>query len=219
MNWDSMAEETRTFLLSHDFFLFDVDDTLLWTFSNGFHKVNAAAAELGLAKITFERYRSLYGRKSFLTCLEMWFPGTDPQEFSGLYARQKERFPYKPVCEFRQIQQKAARAGIQCAILTNGRHDKKLTEKLLSAQTDINALSGVWGGEDLPEPKPSPRALEPVQARFPDARLLYIGDAWSDAQMARAAGIGFLQVCSGADPALPDTHTLSSLGVLAAYLY
>ena len=34
-------------LYDYDIFLFDVDDTLLYTFENGFHKVNAAAKACG----------------------------------------------------------------------------------------------------------------------------------------------------------------------------
>lgn len=201
----------RAELLGYDVFVFDVDDTLLHTFENGYLKINAAAAQLGYPPITFEQYRACYGTYSFASCIQRWFAAADPAQMAQAYADQAARFPYRPICDFSVVQALLARQGKQAAILTNGANDERLRRKLAVCGTDFSRLAGIWGAEDVPAPKPSPLAVLPIKQRFPGKKILYIGDAETDRRMAADAGIGFLQVATGRDQPSSDTPSVSSL--------
>lgn len=205
-------------LLHFDIFVFDVDDTLLYTFENGYHKINAAAAQLGHPQISFEQYRACYGTRSFAECIAIWFPAADFSQMQQAYADQSARFPYRPVCDFSELQQLLSSLGKQVAVLTNGSNDQRLRRKLTACGTNFSHLCGIWGAEDIPQPKPSAMAVQPLMQRFPGKRILYIGDAETDRQMAENAEIGFLQVSTGRDQPLANTPSISSLVQLIALL-
>lgn len=208
----------HTELLGYDVFVFDVDDTLLYTFRNGYHKINAAAVQLGYPQISFEQYRACYGNYTFDACISIWFPSADIQQVKQSYAAQSTQYPYRPICDFSQLQMLLAGYGKQTAILTNGSNDEKLRRKLAVCNTDFSILSGIWGAEDIPLPKPSPLAIQPLRQRFPGARLLYIGDAETDRQMAEEAEIGFLQVCTGRAQPTANTTAIASVAQLITLL-
>ena len=211
---EGAARFRRGAFWAHDIYVFDVDDTLLYTFQNGFRKLNAAAELCGLAPLSFSQYKQDYGVFPFLECLRRWFPSGDAVRLSQCYACMWQRIPYQAVCDFSALQRVLHRHGKRTALLTNGARNEKLYRKLEVCRVDWEGLEGLWCAQDLPAQKPSPLAITPIQQRFPGKRLLYIGDAASDRQMACSAGIGFLQVCSGKEPPLPDTDHISSLATL-----
>lgn len=208
----------RTQLLQYDVFVFDVDDTLLYTFRNGWYKINAAAAQLGFPRITFAQYRACYGNYSFDACIARWFPAADAGRMKQAYAAQSAQYPYRPVCDFSVLQDLLARHNKQAAVLTNGSHDEKLLRKLAACNADLPRLCGIWGAEDLPQPKPSPLAVAPLLQRFPGKRIVYIADAETDRRMAEAAGIGFLQVGTGKDLPEAGRPSVSSVEQLITIL-
>lgn len=203
---------------AYDVYVFDVDDTLLYTFRNGFLKINAAAAICGLPKLSFARYKEDYGVFSFSECLQRWFPAADTEQVKQCYASMWKRVAYQPVCDFSALQQILHQKRKRVALLTNGTRDEKLYRKLEICRVDLDHLEGLWCAEDIPERKPSPLAIAPIQERFPGKHLLCIGDADSDRQMAYSAGAGFLQVCSGKERPLPGVSHIPSLAVLLAEL-
>lgn len=209
---------TQMLLRSFDLFLFDVDDTLLRTFQNGFRKINGVAADCGLQPVSFETYRRWYGCVSFEECLRIWFPGADAGMLAACYDLQKRKYPYLPVCDFGGVQKKIEGRYGRCGILTNGRHNPKLYEKLRIAGVDTGRLAGIWGREDLPAPKPDPRAFGAVRERYPKAKLVYFADAGIDEQMCRKAGVFFIQVLTEKEPRIPDVCCLKSVEELEILL-
>lgn len=202
---------TRKLLCSFNLFLFDVDDTLLRTFQNGFNKINGVADDCGLSQVSYETYHRWYGCVSFEECLRIWFPNADIEMLSTYYERQKKKYPYLPVCDFGSIQEKIERQYGSCGILTNGKHNPKLFEKLRIAGVDIERLAGIWGREDLLAPKPDPRAFGTVRKKYPNARIVYFGDANIDAQMCREADVFFIQVLTGKDSQIAGVCSLNSV--------
>ena len=91
-------------LLKARLLLFDVDDTLIYTYKNGFNKVNAAAIQAGRKTITFDEYSELYGVYTFEECLRKWFKMADVAYIKHLYSLQKRRMPYEPICNFGELQ-------------------------------------------------------------------------------------------------------------------
>lgn len=205
-------------IFDSDIFIFDVDDTLLYTFRNGFYKINAAAKECGHAQISFQQYATCYGKFSFYECITIWFPYCDVSVLSKKYDLQKDSYPYKPICDFGELQRKLHGKGIKCGILTNGNHNDKLYEKLQCVNADISGLIGVWGRENIPFPKPDARALTPVNELFPNAKIVYFGDSNNDYQMCLEGNVQFVQVLSGKEPKIQDALSIRDVSVLFEYL-
>ena len=204
-------EQLKSFITRHDIFVFDVDDTLLYTFQNGFKKINLAAKELGYQQISFESYAAHYGVDNFEDCIRCWFPNSDIESFKSCYQQMASKCPYLPVCDFSEIQKSLVQKGKLTAILTNGSRNDKLLTKLRICNTDFNLLCGIWGKQDIPAPKPSPLAILPIKELFSTKKILYIGDAKTDQEMATEANISFLQVHSGKDAPFTGAHSISSL--------
>ena len=201
-------------LYDYDIFLFDVDDTLLYTFENGFHKVNAAAKACGYSPVSFEQYKACYGNLPFPECLATWFPGCNVLEMSNKYDSEKKQFPYKPICDFGKLQEQLYKRGIKCGILTNGKHNEKLYEKLSCVRAEVSDLIGIWGQEDIPCLKPDPRALEPVKHLWPKAKIVYFGDSIRDYNMCKAGNVRFVQVLSGKEETIQDVLSIRDISVL-----
>lgn len=199
---------------ANDVFVFDVDDTLLYTFRNGYRKLRIVAETLGCPILDYHEYAACYGVLSFEECLARWFPGTDVSLAIQVYRESSARVSYEAVCDFSELQSLLSQKGKVTAILTNGHNDARLLEKLNVCGVNQKFLAGLWGMEDLPAPKPSARSMQPVKDRFPARPILYIGDAAVDRDTALAAGVDFLQVCTGKDGPIPGTPSAASLEVL-----
>lgn len=52
----------------------------------------------------------------------------------------------------------------------------------------------VVGDDDVSKGKPDPEGLLKIQAAYPDARLVYVGDTVDDARASRAAGVPFIGI-------------------------
>ncbi|MEP5092021.1 MAG: HAD hydrolase-like protein, partial [Paracoccaceae bacterium] len=65
-----------------------------------------------------------------------------------------------------------------------------------------------YGRADLPEPKPSGAAFDPLlrASGLTADRVMYVGDAPSDYAAATAAGVGFVGVASGPHPSGTDSQ-------------
>lgn len=205
-------------LLVAKLFLFDVGDTLLFTYKNGFKKINAAAIMAGLPPLAFDEYAKLYGVYPFEVCLQKWFKIADVSYIKYLYKLQKSKIPYEPTCDFGESQALLNAKGIQCGILTNGDKSQELFEKLNIAKINWDLIVGVWGSEDIPYKKPDPRALTPVLSRWKKEDIVYFGDSYIDYQMCLSARIQFVQVLTGKDSAIEGCQTLKSVRALGEFL-
>lgn len=205
-------------LRAYDAFVFDVDDTLLYTFRNGYRKIMIVAEALGYSRPDYNDYALCYGVLSFEECLARWFSGTEVSLAALAYRDASARVPYEAVCNFSELQSLLLQRGKETAILTNGHNDAKLRRKLAACGVNRELLAGLWGAEDLPAPKPSALAMLPVRERFPACPILYIGDAVVDRDTALSAGVGFLQVCTGKDNPFPSVPSVASVQVLIDWL-
>lgn len=201
-------------LQKYDAFVFDVDDTLLYTFRNGYRKLQIVALALGYSGLDFKEYANYYGVLSFEECLARWFSEIEVPLAIRTYKEASAQIPYEAICDFSELQSLLSRQGKQTAILTNGHNDMKLRQKLEICGVNEDLLAGLWGAENLPAPKPSALAMLPAKECFPESSILYVGDAVGDKDMAMAAGVGFLQVYTGKDGPLPGVSGITSLQVL-----
>ena len=211
-------DQIKSIVLKSNIILFDVDDTLLYTFKNGFYKINAAAKECGYSPVSYNMYKLCYGQFTFQECLHIWFPFGNEIELSEAYDLQKSKFPYKPICNFGRLQDKLYSHGIRCGILTNGKRNAKLYEKLCCVESDFTQLIGIWGREDLPFTKPDSRALLPIKKLYPRSCITYFGDSYSDYQMCLEGNIQFVQVLSGKEKKIQESLSIRDVSVLLEYL-
>lgn len=179
--------------------VFDVDDTLLFTFKNGYHKVNYAARKMNRKEISLETFRKLYGFYNFEECIERWFLGVDVEIFKAYYNQAINLYQYKAICNFGHLQQKLHKKGIKTAILTNGKNDEKLQKKMKIAQVDIEKISCIYTRENSGEVKPSGEGLLRIakELKISTNNIIYVGDMKVDLFAAKDAGTRFIGVRTG----------------------
>jgi phosphoglycolate phosphatase len=88
-----------------------------------------------------------------------------------------------------------AAQNVQLAIVTN--KGSRLTAKLLDALGLADRFALVLGGDDVPEPKPSPAPLLQMVRRLGGTRAAFVGDSSFDIDAARAAGLPNVAVSFG----------------------
>jgi phosphoglycolate phosphatase len=85
--------------------------------------------------------------------------------------------------------------GVALALCTN--KPEALTRRLLAALGWSDRFRSVVAGDTLPVRKPDPAPLHEAIARAGGGRAAFVGDSITDADTARAAGIGFVAVSFG----------------------
>lgn len=179
--------------------VFDVDDTLLYTFKNGYDKVNFVARKMNRKEISLERFRELYGSYSFEECIQKWFLGVDVEFFKANYNEAASIYEYKAICDFGQLQRGLYQKGIKTAILTNGKNDERLEKKLRVAKADFEKIACIYSRENCGEVKPSGQGLLRIaeELQITTDEIMYIGDMKIDYMAAENAGVTFIGVRTG----------------------
>jgi len=193
--------------------VFDVDDTLLYTYKNGFTKINLAAQNLDYDLISFERFKQLYGMMSFEDCISCWFGDIDVDVFISEYRLQSRTVFYEPVCDFSTIQTFARKTGKHVGIFTNGKNDDRLSEKLKAAGVDTDKLLCLYTQENVSEPKPSGEGLIKISdfCKLARTEITYIGDSQSDYMASIHAGTNFIGVNTGIRPWGEDVPSMANI--------
>lgn len=187
--------------MSIEVLVFDVDDTLVYTFETAFLKTRAVARAMGVPPPSRQRFLADYGQRSFRECVEGWFPGTSAAYFDAVYSHQAWAISDRPVTRFADVQRRLSRRGIRVGVLTNGPRDRTL-RKLKAAAVDLGRLDFLFCAEHLPRLKPDPIAFLPVlrtTGRDP-ARHAYVADSPGDQVAAHGAGLAFIGVRTGPHP-------------------
>lgn len=119
----------------------------------------------------------------------------------------------------RDVLEELSGRGLLLAVLTN--NAVAAAERALRDTGIRHYFDAVFGRESVPEPKPSPAAVQAILARYPDVppgRWLAVGDTWIDGAAAAGAGIAFAAYRASSDLAargvVPDVR-IERLGELA----
>lgn len=177
--------------------VFDLDMTLVDSSEAITATLNAVARELGLRGVSREEVIPLIGMPLEESMRELW--GFCDGGMLSLYRRlfwEHEGSLLRAMDGAEGVLRDLKALGLSLGILSNRKDVKLVLEHLgLSGYFD-----GVWGMLDVPEPKPSPRALEHVLEALGLSReeALFVGDSMIDARCAREAGVDFLGVATGA---------------------
>ena len=174
--------------------VFDLDGTLLDSFSVHYEVYEIMFAHFGI-QITREAFLSSYSPNWYLTYEAMGLPKEHWEPANLIWVKEAEkRTPelFPGTLETLAILFEYYVLGL----VTSGSKSRVIKDL---GRTGIERFfKTIVTGDDIKEPKPSPEALE-LALREMDKRaeeVVYIGDAYADYEMAKAAGVHFIGVSS-----------------------
>ncbi|HEY6972577.1 MAG TPA: HAD family hydrolase [Candidatus Angelobacter sp.] len=197
---------------------FDLDGTLLDSFSIHFESYRQTCAHFDIT-ITEEAFRAAYSADWNQTYGALGIQPDHWEAASKLWRSQaaKHQAQLLPGVKDTLLQ---LRQTHHLALVTSG-SKARVTRDLKS--TGISQFfQVVVTGEDVQKPKPSPEGLIRVldHLKLAPQEAVYIGDWFSDREMADAAGVSFVGIRSEFNAAHPDKalFTLNSVAELPALL-
>ena len=184
---------------------FDVDDTLIATFENGFKKFCCIAESLHAPTPSYEIYKKCYGVYSFEECVKKLFPISYNEEVIRQYNALAPKFPDIVFDDVLPCLNFLHDSGFILAIVTNGPRDKT-ERKLRSIGFSTKKFSAIVCGDDMEKKKPDPISFQPLLERLqePVSSTLYIGDSIADYIATKSLGIKFLRISRNDGPSFFD---------------
>jgi HAD superfamily hydrolase (TIGR01549 family) len=194
--------------------LFDLDGTLLDSFSLHYSAYELTFARFGIA-MQKELFLSSYSPNWYRTyeafgLAEMHWEAANNLWLEAAEKHKAELFP--GVIEMLDDLSKSYQLGI----VTSGSKSRVLRDV---GRLDIHKyFSTLITGDDITKPKPDPQGL--IQAldhlSIVPTEAIYVGDAYADFEMARAAGVPFIGVMSEFENLVHDhpeydVHSIASL--------
>ena len=198
--------------------VFDLDGTLLDSFSIHFESYRATCAHFGIA-ITAEKFRAAYSADWNHTYGALGIMPDHWQTASTLWRSQAAKHQARLFPGVKDTLLRL-RHTHKLALVTSG--SRARVSRDLENTGIKEVFQVVVTGEDVQKPKPSPEGLTRVLEHFKLAphEAVYIGDWTSDYEMAKAAGVRFVGVRSDFNLACPDQSLFSLISVseLPAFL-
>lgn len=200
--------------------IFDLDDTLIESFT-GYSRVHQLTAHaLGLPVLSLEELVP-YDADFVATLTRQYghLSGFDVERFVGEWDRIALDYPYRAIDGVVTALTELRARGADLWIVTS-RGRRRLGQRMAEGGLPLEWFRGVFPREDQPRQKPHPECFEPVWralgARPGDAglRVLFVGDRECDRRAAEAANVAFLAVKSGPEARLGFPAGLGSEYVL-----
>jgi len=177
--------------------LVDFDDTLCLSEEACFHVENEIASKLGHAPMTREAHQSNWGKPLKDAIVER-IPDIDAEAFMKLFPEISQKHILEGTFDnvskenldiLRQLKTK----GYKVVILTSRQHCE--VEYLISDKSPLMSIvDGFFYQERYTYKKPDPRVFQLpgslFSADFSD--MVYVGDAFTDVQWCKAAGVHFI---------------------------
>jgi HAD superfamily hydrolase (TIGR01509 family) len=176
--------------------LLDLDDTLVDTQNACYQACQAAARELALPLPREDHFHRLYGRLDFPECVAAW---CGPEHFADFNRVYLHKVRYTAIGAVGELLAQVKRTGLRAGLVTNS-SPGQVERKLSDARVPRDRLDFVMTPADLPMPKPDKSAFVVVLERhgIDPAQAVYVSDHPADGRGARAAGLAFSAVLTGA---------------------
>jgi phosphoglycolate phosphatase/pyrophosphatase PpaX len=174
--------------------LFDLDGTLLDSFSVHYEVYEIMFARFGI-QITKESFLSTYSPNWYETYQAMGLPKEDWDAANSYWVEEAEKRNSELLPGvYETLSQLDGRFTL--GLVTSGSKSRVLKD---IERTGIGGFfKTIVTGNDIQTPKPAPEGLELAlrSLRMESNEVVYIGDAFADYEMAKAAGVHFLGVSS-----------------------
>jgi phosphoglycolate phosphatase-like HAD superfamily hydrolase len=187
--------------------IFDIDDTIVYTFKNAFRKSELVAREMNVCSPSKDEFSAVYGKYSFEECIRLLHPGINIEEYRKKYDLLRQIIPYEPIGHPDLVMQKLMDDNIGLGILTNGPENKTFLklEAAGIAKAIREKLLFIFHDGNLEFKKPDSRcfaqAVEKIRKEtgrtLDSLNIDYVGDCIDDFTAATGAGINFIGVLSG----------------------
>lgn len=174
--------------------LFDLDGTLLDSFSVHYEVYEIMFARFGI-QITKESFLSTYSPNWYETYQAMGLPKEDWDAANSYWVEEAEKRNSELLPGvYETLSQLDGRFTL--GLVTSGSKSRVLKD---IERTGIGGFfKTIVTGNDIQTPKPAPEGLELAlrSLGMESSEVVYIGDAFADYEMAKAAGVHFLGVSS-----------------------
>lgn len=175
--------------------IFDLDDTLIDTYSNLICRLSRAYNQVSNNTFLEKDFKKYYGLPNFDDNMSNLIPTQYYEKTLEMFYQLDSSTSYTPLVNYNSLYDLKKR-GFKLGIITNSKKNKsrnKLTEYYKQLFTFIYYI------EDLPSAKPSYKIKEHVfkKHEISEKRCIYIGDSYSDLLFCKNIGIKFIPV---------DTH-------------
>ena len=198
--------------------VFDFDYTLADSSQGAIECINFALGEMGLAEASAEaccRTIGLSLNETFLALAENHESHRCP-EFYRLFVQRAEEVMAHLTELYESVPvtiDTLREQGLRLAIVST--KYRRRIHQVLEREAMLDRFEVVIGGEDVAQHKPHPQGLFEAMERLEcsPASVLYVGDSVVDAELARRAGVPFVNVLSGVTPR-SDFDTYEPLATL-----
>ncbi len=192
--------------------LFDLDGTLLDSFSSHLAAYQAMFAQFGI-RLTEEQFLSCYSPNWYITYETVGLPKELWEAANRCWQEEVKRHAPGLLPKVRETLTQL-KSCYRLGVVTSGSRNRVLSDL---GRTGIESFfETVVTGDDILQPKPSPESLELAMLRLGLAteEVVYVGDAHADYEMARAAGVPFIFLTSAftRSPAGDPYTRLESIG-------
>lgn len=180
-------------MMRKEILLFDLDDTLLYTYKTGYQRVLYSLNKMNLQLLTLEAFQKVYGKIPFDKCIIHWVGEKRKDEFIAFYEESKQFNSYEAIYNenfFADLLYSKFKLGI----VTN-----TPVEKFDNKLNEVNLYKSVFDFIRCDAKKPEPIGIIEAIHHFQveKEKVIYIGDSMVDYEAALAAEVDFLAVTTG----------------------
>lgn len=178
--------------------VFDLDDTLIYTYKNYYKRVKKAAKLIFNVNITKKRFDKFYGKPGFKENMKLLLEKKDIDNFIECFNELVKENKYQKIISDKYLD-KLRKEGINIGIISNALREKN-TIKMNHANIEY-FFNFIYSFEDLKNPKPDTEIIDKIidEKKYLRSEIMYVGDSVIDMEFANDAYICFVPVRTGKD--------------------
>ncbi|MNB80284.1 Phosphoglycolate phosphatase [compost metagenome] len=176
--------------------LFDLDDTLIYTFQNSYLKITYALQQMNRSRYTptINEFIQVYGIIPFPDCMLQWIKKEDLFDFLQHYEKSKEKLPYQSICSLDLLKNFLSDHDLRCGLITNTPEDR-IFQKVEQVFSREILFEFIFSNANKPDPIGILRAKQYFAVN--GSEIVYIGDSLIDYATSLAANVDFIAVTTG----------------------